>query len=261
MQPSGRKDIIVSLTSFPGAIGFAPGAIRSILEGSVLPDKIVLYVTLSQFGENGLPEELRKLEKETEIFEIRDYPRDIRSYRKLIPALKDFPESNIVTIDDDCHYGKRMLEELVKWHERYPRHIIAHRAKRIISDRPYKKWVKYRWYHFLGGKKYERFDTIQTGVGGVLYPPGSLKTDMLDPEQFTRLAPTADDIWFWGAAVANGTKIFPVPFGQNKPKGLGKPKELSLKAVNFKTGTDRNKQQFDDLLKAYPILTERLKNE
>ena len=99
---------------------------------------------------------------------------------------------------------------------------------------------------------------IQTGVGGVLYPPGSLKKEMIDEALFTRLAPTADDIWFWAAAVANGRHIIPVPFGYNKPKGTGKPRNYSLKRVNFKDGVDRNRAYFDAILKEYPDIREKI---
>ena len=39
-----KQQIIVSLTSFPAAIPYAVQAIRSILNGSLLPDKVVLYL-------------------------------------------------------------------------------------------------------------------------------------------------------------------------------------------------------------------------
>ena len=95
------QQVIVSLTSFPAAIKYATGAIKSILEGNVLPDKVVLYLTFSQFEGKELPAELTKLSQENPRFEIRDYPIEIRSYRKLIPALIDFPDAIIVTVDDD----------------------------------------------------------------------------------------------------------------------------------------------------------------
>ena len=44
-----KEKVIVSMTSFPAAIEYAVGAVKSLLAGSVLPDKIVLYLTLSQF--------------------------------------------------------------------------------------------------------------------------------------------------------------------------------------------------------------------
>lgn len=256
-----KSKLIVSLTSFPGAIAYAPGAIRSIIEGSVKPDKIVLYVTLEQFGEEELPEAIKELERDYDIFEVRDYGRDIRSYRKLVPALADFPDDIIVTIDDDVAYHRDMLKSLLTLHEQYPDDIIAHRAKRIAVGKPYKQWKKYRWYHFLRKRIHRRYDNIQTGVGGVLYPPHSLRNEMIDTELFTRIAPTADDIWFWAAAVANGRRIIPVPFGYNKPKGLGKPRELSLKTVNFKSGTDRNSASLNTIIEEYPNIKERIENE
>lgn len=262
MSHTGNSpQVIVSLTSFPAAIQYATQAVKSILDGSVLPDKVVLYLTFLQFGEEGLPDELIALERSNPLFEIRDYPIEIRSYRKLIPALADFPEAIIVTVDDDVKYDKNMLRQLLKLHQQHPDAVLAHRAKRIVDGAPYKRWKKYRWYHFLFNRIYEEYHTIQTGVGGVLYPPNCLDKSMLDVELFRELAPTTDDIWFWAAAVSNGVKVVPVPFGQNKPKGLGKPKKLSLKTVNFKAGTDRNSAALAAILDRYPHIRKRLSDE
>ena len=262
MSPNTPKQqVIVSLTSFPAAIPYAAKAIRSILKGSVLPDKVVLYLTFSQFGESGIPQELQQLAADNPTFEIRDYSRDIRSYRKLIPALQDFPEAIIVTVDDDVAYHKHMLRDLLRLHAQVPAAILAHRAKRMKPGKPYRKWSKYRWYHFLGKRIHSGFTNIQTGVGGVLYPPHALKPEMLDVELFTRIAPTTDDIWFWAAAVANGTPVIPVPFGHNKPRGLGKPRQLSLKTTNFKSGTDKNAAALDAIVREFPVVGERIKYE
>lgn len=261
MQGGVKHKVIVSLTSFPGAIEYASGAVKSILKGSVLPDLVVLYVSFSQFEGKPLPSELLELERENPMFEIRGYEPDIRSYRKLIPAIDDFPDDIIVTIDDDVAYHRNLLKKLLEVHTIFPEDIIAHRAKMIAQDRPYKKWRKYRWYHFLSHRYHKTSLTMQTGVGGVLYPPRSLRKDMLDRQLFTKTAPTTDDIWFWAAAVANGRRVIPVPFGYNKPKSLGKPGDFSLKRFNFKGGTDRNKANFDAILREYPEVKKALKNE
>ena len=252
----GQK-VIVSLTSFPAAIHYAARAIQSVLDGSVLPDKVVLYLTFSQFGESGIPQDILKL-TENPVFEVRNYDRDIRSYRKLIPALSDFPDAVIVTVDDDVHYHKHMLRDLLRLHEQMPGVVLAHRAKLMKPGKPYREWSKYRWYHFLLKRIHAGYLNIQTGVGGVLYPPHSLKTEMLDVELFTKIAPTTDDIWFWAAAVANGTQIVPVPFGHNKPRGLGKPRDLSLKTVNFKTGKDQNAAALKAIIERFPEIGERI---
>ena len=60
-----QPQVIVSMTSFPAAINIAEQAIRSLLDGSVLPDKLILYVTLAQFAENEMPQSLLALAQET----------------------------------------------------------------------------------------------------------------------------------------------------------------------------------------------------
>ena len=256
-----RPEVVVAMTSFPAAIRYAVLAIKSILNGSVLPDKLVLYLTLSQFQETGIPEELQQLAEENPIFEVRDYDRDIRSYRKLIPALIDFPEAIIVTVDDDVWYHPHMLRDLLSWHAQIPNAVLAHRAKRISIGKPYRSWRKYKWYHFLFKRIHAGFANLQTGVGGVLYPPHSLRKDMMNAELFTRIAPSCDDFWFWAAAVLNGVEVIPVPFGFNKPKELGKPRKISLMTTNYKGGVDRNVMAFNAIMEKYPEIIGLIKKQ
>lgn len=260
-KTSKEPQVVISMTSFPAAIAYAEKAVVSLLEGNVLPDKIVLYLTFSQFGDAGIPDSLTALQRDNEVFEIRNYDWDIRSYRKLIPALADFPEAVIVTVDDDVHYHPNMLRDLLALHDKMPAAVIAHRAKRIKPGRPYKKWAKYRWYHFLFKRLHVSYKTLQTGVGGVLYPPHSLHTEMLNPDLFTSLAPTNDDIWFWAAAVRTGVPVVPVPFGHNKPRGLGKPRSLDLKRINFKSGEDKNAAALKRILEKFPDVERKLKDK
>ena len=257
-----KQQIIVSLTSFPQALPFCVQAIRSILEGSVLPDKIVLYLTAQQFPSGKIPSYLEDLLTLNTFFEVRFYNQVIRSYTKLIPAIQDFPNDIIITIDDDVRYHKNMLRDLLYLHKQIPDVIIANRAKKIKLNAPYRQWKKYRWYHFFAKRLHFSFKNIQTGVGGVLYPPNSLNQEMIDSDIFKEIAATTDDIWFWAAAVANGTYILPFPFGKyNKPRGLNKPKKLSLKTVNFKTGTDLNRRGLEKILEKYSAIRERIENE
>lgn len=246
------------MTSFPEAITYATKVVHSILRGSVLPDKVVLYLTFSRFDGGRIPDSLRLLADNNPIFEIRDEAVDIGPYQKLIPALRDFPEAIIVTVDDDIAYHKHTLRDLLRMHSQFPDAVLAHRAKRIAIGKPYRSWAKYRWYDFLLKKIHISPLNLQTGVGGVLYPPHCLRSDMLDVELFTGLAPRTDDIWFWAAAVANGTPVIPVPFGYNKPRGLNKPKKISLKTTNFKGKTDRNVAALNAILGHYPEIKERI---
>lgn len=258
MKMNGEQKITVSLTSFPEAIPYAVQAIRSVLGGSLLPDRVVLYLDSQKFPGEVLPEALEALKAESPIFEVRFDPAEIRSYKKLIPALRDFPEDIIVTVDDDIFYHRNMLRDLVRMHRRMPEAIIAHRVRKISMDRPYNKWRKYKWYDFLFRRIHAGYTNLQTGVGGVLYPPHSLDESMLDAGLFTRIAPTADDIWFWAAAVAKGTKVAPVPCGKTTAKEVGKPKWLSLKTTNLKPGDDRNFAAFSKILETFQTIKQRM---
>ncbi|MDL2243254.1 glycosyltransferase [Bacteroidales bacterium OttesenSCG-928-J19] len=255
------RQIIVSLTSFPAAIPFATQAIQSILDGSVFPDKIVLYLTASQFPNNEIPESLQVLKEGNPSFEVRFYEENIRSYTKLIPALRDFPDDIIVTVDDDMQYGKHLLRRLLRLHKRYPEAIIGHRVRHLKLNAPYLKSKRYMNTRFLTKSLRPRFGNLQTGIGGVLYPPHSLKPEMLDSRLFMEIAPTTDDIWFWAAAVANGTRIAPVPFGDWNPRELDKPLGISLKQTNISSNRDVNREVIETLLERYPIIKQRVEDE
>ena len=254
---NGQK-IIVSLTSFPAAIPYAVEAIRSVLNGSLLPDKIVLYLDAQKFPGEVLPPALEKLKAESPILEVRFDPAEIRSYKKLLPALRDFPNDVIVTIDDDIRYHPNMLRDLVRLHKRLPNVIIAHRVRKIKFNTPYRKWRKYKWYDFIFKKYHLSHLAMQTGVGGVLYPPHSLDEKMLDPALFMTLAPTNDDVWFWAAAVSKGTYVVPLPNGQRTAKGVGKPLELSLMSVNLNPKGDKNREAFDKIMGKFPAIRQKL---
>ena len=253
--------VIVSLTSFPEVLPFAAQAIRSILDGSVLPDKIMLYLTAQQFPGGKIPSDLQDLLTLNSIFEVRFCNQIIRSYTKLIPAIQDFPNDIIITIDDDVRYHKNMLKRLLSRHKKYPNAIIGHRIRRIKLNARYKSWKLYKRVSLLKFSFRPSYRNLQTGVGGVLYPPHSLSEEMLKPEVFMQLAPTVDDIWFWAAAVAKGTKIAPIPFGYWRQPDLGKPSKVSLRSTNVFSNIDVNRTVFESIIKKYPTIKQRFESK
>ena len=56
-----------------------------------------------------------------------------------------------------------------------------------------------------------------TGVGGVLYPPGSLHPEVTNEEVFLDICRYADDVWFYAMALMQGTMIRKCP--THSPKG------------------------------------------
>jgi hypothetical protein len=158
---------------------------------TLVPDDVTLWVADADLAK--LPRDVRELER----FGLRIRTcRDLRSYKKIIPALEEDPESIWVTCDDDCYYAPRWLETLVRSWNPEAREIVAHRVRRIglTESGPacsYGDWPVV-WEGTSAHPLY-----LSIGVGGVLYPPKCFAPEVLDESLFRRLCPLADDVWLW----------------------------------------------------------------
>ena len=185
-----EETVVVSLTSYGRRIQEVFLTIESIMQGTVKADKIVLWLD-ECLRTSVLPLTLSKQQKRgLEII----FTRDIGSYTKLIPALRAFPESLIVTVDDDVIYPYDFLENLMNVHHQHPESICANVVLKMERDndgtfRPIKEWPYIT-------EKAEDTDLFFEGFGGVLYPPHCFSDEILDEEAFTTICPTADDVWF-----------------------------------------------------------------
>lgn len=248
-----KRQIIVSLTSFPTRIKAVSQAIETILDQTWMPDRVTLWLADSQFPrrEAELPHELLALRScGLEIF----WTKDIKSYKKLVPALKAFPHEVIVTADDDLLYPRDWLEVLARAYLKDPRSIQACRAHEISfldenTLAPYASWEKEI------GPRAPSFNNFLTGVGGVLFPPKALHSDVLDESAFTALCPRGDDIWFWAMAARNGTKIN-VPVKSFPLRHIKGTQEVSLWRDNVDGG--ENDRALTRVLKAYPEILLKL---
>ena len=81
------NEVVVSLTSFGKRIYDVHLAIESIMQGTVKPNRIVLWLSEEEFKGKPLP---RMLEMQKARGLQVEFCEDIRSYKKLIPALKQF---------------------------------------------------------------------------------------------------------------------------------------------------------------------------
>lgn len=249
------KDIIISLTTYPPRIKTVEQTIKTLLNQTCEYKKILLILKNNDFPnrEKDLPDNLRKLAGDK--FEFLWVSEDLRSYSKLIPTLHEYPEDIIVTVDDDMLYEKDWLEKLYKAYTKNPAMIHAHRAHRITFEnkktiKPYKKWdlniqnVKPSFNNFL------------TGCGGVLYPPHVLYKDIFNKDLFEKLAPTADDIWFWAMAVLNDTKINVIKGNQSSLNFVEGSQETGLCYTNV--ANNQNDIQLQNVLNYYPEIYKKL---
>lgn len=165
-----EKEIIVSFTSYPGRIQTVEQVIRCLVNQTVHPDKIILYLSEEQFADyNDFPD-FGDYEKDG--FAIKWCNENLGPHKKYYYSMQEYPDAIIITVDDDILYSSRMIEELLDSYKRYPNSVIARRAHMVtwLSEdiiAPYAMW-----YSECG--KYvdmPRMDLVATGCGGILYPP------------------------------------------------------------------------------------------
>lgn len=194
--------LIVSLTSYPVRIHVVEQTIESILRQSLKPDAVILWLADSQFPnkEGSLPKTLVRYKKHG--LQIR-WCEDIKSYKKLIPALKEFPDDIIVTADDDVIYQEDWLEVLYKSYLRNPKSVHCHHMFTYQVASGY----NIRGIDIVKENCVAEKNQVAIGIGGILYPPHILYKDVTKVDVFTQLAPTNDDVWFWAMTHIQGCEI------------------------------------------------------
>ncbi|MBR1601006.1 MAG: glycosyltransferase, partial [Alphaproteobacteria bacterium] len=248
-------NIIISLTSYPARIPTLNLVVESLLNQSAYADKVILWLAPEQFPnkEADLPPELLNLrEKGLTI----SWYKDIRSYKKLIPTLRLYPNDIIVTADDDNIYQRDWLKKLIDSYIKHPLDIQAHRVTKF-------HYANGRFYTVSGGREYYKganYLNKLVGLGGVLYPPHCFYKDILREDLIKQLAPTNDDQWFWLQAAMNGVRVRVVEDPIVEAHLVEGTQETGLTNINDH-GENLFWKDFNRILKYYPVINDILKSE
>ncbi|MFD2168196.1 hypothetical protein ACFSJY_18210 [Thalassotalea euphylliae] len=243
-------DVLCSFTSYGERVQVAHITALSLLTQSVTPQSVILWLDKEEYEEDSLPEQLKMLVPFG--LSIR-FCKNLRSYKKLIPTLKCFPDRDIATFDDDIIYPNDHLERLVNTSRRYPKSVVCHLAHCVTTDRnsqpkPYEKWR----YHIESIQVDEQSNdnVVPIGLGGVLYPRGSLAEEVIDDELFLEACPNADDLWFKCMALKNKTSTVIVPDTLSYREYIQIPgtQEKTLWQSNIRN----NNQQLSNILRLFP---------
>ncbi|MDY6358377.1 MAG: hypothetical protein SPL70_03260 [Cyanobacteriota bacterium] len=259
---SGRNPgIIVSLTSFPARINMVHETIDTLLEQTLKPDKIVLWLTKNQFpnGDKDLPSNLLRQKKFG--LEIEYYEENIKSYTKLLPSLQKYPNDIIITVDDDAYYLPNLVESLYKAYLNNQKNIYTRRSVKLefkdnkispVSPR------KYGYKHLPNASYLNQL----MGCSGVLYPPHSLYKDITNTEIIKETVPTHDDVYFWAMALLNHTKIQVVGGFDEDLYFIEEAQAFSLKNINKKGQSGISLEDAaQTMINKYPQILKVLKEE
>lgn len=185
--------LIVSFTSYPPRFRTLALTARCLLSQSIRPDRVVLWIAENDV--DSLPGDVLRLQSRG--LEIRSCP-DLRSFKKLVPAIERWPHAFIATADDDVFYPRTWLSGLIAGLQN-DASIPCHRARRLVLNGAGSPSLYLRWRLDPPNQPPSPL-TFPIGVGGVLYPPHSLHPDVTDAETFMALCPTSDDAWFYWMA-------------------------------------------------------------
>lgn len=237
-----RSDVIVSFTSFPARINDVHLVVNCLLRQTVLPKKIILWLSDTQFKGIAVPENLAVLQGD--IFEIRYVEGDIRSHKKYHYVLKEFPEERILIVDDDLYYPTDMIEKMLDASKAHPEAVIC-RFGSIAKFRdghilPYRDW----WREVSGVSDDPNF--FFGSGGGTLLRKNMLHPDVLDIESAMKLTPLADDVWLNAMVNLAGTPKHKVRFGQ-----ILQTTEQTFRLTSLNVGNDANTSQIADIISYY----------
>lgn len=249
-------ELIVSLTSYPKRFDILPTTINSLLNQTVAPDRIILWLYREDF--DLLPTSVREFERRG--LQILLINEDWKSYKKIIPTLLKFPDTYIITCDDDILYKPTLIEELVDSHQNLGG-PIAQRGHivQINSDGKIEPYLN--WMNLTPPKDYYEFGStlvFPTGAGGVLYPPNCFVDNVTDMKKALELCPTADDIWLYFMAIQNGSYFSLI--GDRGMIDLNTSSTGSLWEINSRGANDT---QLESLINEFGMpssLTKRIKH-
>lgn len=250
LTKSGKKDLIVSLTTLPHRLPLVHYAIESIFSQTILPEKVILWVS-DVTNDNLITPELHSLvERGLEIRKVRD----VGPHTKLMYSLIEYPNKVVVTVDDDIIYPANMLQYLWDQHLKFPNAVVANWARELCFDASGKvRGVRAGKLltPILLEKEIEQARTFVSkpnilafpyGTSGVLYPPKALNSQVTNVDLFRKLCPKEDDIWFKAMGILNKTPVVVTNLGINPVHhSLVGTQQVALRHDNH--GLNQNEQQ------------------
>ncbi len=245
-------EIVVSLTTFGKRIHDVYLTIESIMQQSLKPDRIVLCISAEDFSAEYLPETL-KLQQDRGL-EILLCEKDLGPYTKYHYTLQKYPDSLLITVDDDFLYPIDTIDRLYKAYLQYPNCIHCHRGHRMTRSESGEVNSYYKWDWSNSYTEPSKL-VFPTGVGGVLYFPGCFAPEIGDTDAFMKLAPGADDIWLKAMSLKKGTPCKIIEGNRDFMTNfltIEGSQEVSLKRRN-KHSTFGNDEKIEAVFKEYDL--------
>ena len=255
-RKNSNVKIIASLTTYPKRINTVWITINSIINQSLQPDSIILWLAEEQFPNKyeDLPSSLLQLQSKG--LQIR-FCEDLKSHKKYYYTLQEYSNDLVVLFDDDMFYPKDTIKKLYKLYQDNS-HDVCTITTQLITPSIYTNPSK--WQNPSINQKIKHCSKVQMFSGsGTLLKANMLDKTVFDKEAIKNICPYADDLWLTFMARKKGTKITSVSKWRPFPIVIYGTSEESLWYVNSEQG--KNDEQWENLMKEYPKVFERLERE
>lgn len=251
-QNKRDTEIICSLTTFPARIDQVWVAIECLFRQSVLPDRIILWLSKEQFPDLKLPESLMSQQKRG--LEIKLVEDDIKAHKKYHYALKRFPNAIICTFDDDLYYDKDIVKNLLTMHKSFPDKVITNRAHKITFDENGKILPYKMWKHNVVDSE-PSMNLFVTGGYGTIYRTHLFADELFEVETLKRLSFLADDVWLKGMSALKGVEVVTNKTYGKDPIPILSSQHEKLVTSNVLSGG--NDEQFNSVIKHFNLTFSR----
>ena len=197
------NDFVVSIASYPKRDHLLPAVFEALSYQLFKPNKWIIVLSIEDYPDKLIPRHLKKLESKG--VEIVWSENNSYAVKKLVPVVEKYPQSGVVTLDDDIIYHKKLLYNLVNNKYAMNGKIVGHLGKAL-----YRKGTEFNMM-FRERKKVNintNCDQVYLiGGGGIYYPPNSLDIKFRNKQKINEIVPgRGSDFWFWAAAISAGTQ-------------------------------------------------------
>jgi hypothetical protein len=216
------KNSVISFTTRPEREELAVITAYSLLTQSVRAEHVIAWISRSEWKDRELSPLLEGMTRFG--LEIRWVSGDARQFMKIWPAVLEFPESFVVTADDDRWYEPDWFSGLIENGARRGNCVMCDRPRRMIGfpngsvtgigtwwihpcfDRPRRRYL------MRTPRGARRIHWECEGWSGIVYPPGiaaRLGRSAFNWSNGLVIARRSDDMWWWKHEVLAGVEIVP----------------------------------------------------
>lgn len=201
----------INITTINSRLDLCAATVWSLMQQTLVPDQINIWISkdkyLSDDGISDVPTWIYDLNKINNIVRVI-YVNNTGPYRKIIPAIRQAKDDDIlIYADDDVIYAKTWLEKLINIFMHYKGNMVVASRIREKKKNVFGIYQSYSMLSLCNTNKIFNKDFIITGVGGCVLSRKHILDKYIYMDDFLNVCPRADDIWISKIIELSGTEV------------------------------------------------------